>query len=46
MKVAVVGSSAAGQFAALLLARAGLEVLLLDRDDLSPPAEIDASQGL
>lgn len=43
MKVVVVGSSAAGQFAALLLARAGHEVLLLDRDEACPAADVDAA---
>lgn len=43
MNVVVVGGSAAGQFAALLLTRAGHPVLLLDRDDLSPAADVDAA---
>ena len=43
MKVVVVGSSAAGQFAALLMARAGHEVLLLDRDDLSRAADVETA---
>ncbi len=41
MKVVVVGSSAAGQFTALLLARSGHEVLLLDRDGLPTPSDAD-----
>lgn len=40
MRVVVVGSSAAGQFAALLLARAGHDVQLLDRDELAVAPDV------
>jgi 2-polyprenyl-6-methoxyphenol hydroxylase-like FAD-dependent oxidoreductase len=43
MRIIVVGGSAAGQFTALLLARAGHEVLLLDRDPVEPAADIEAA---
>ncbi len=43
MKVVVVGSSAAGQVAALLMALAGHEVLLLDRDDLLPAVDVETA---
>ena len=36
MKIAIIGASAAGSFAALLLARTGHDVLVLDRENLSP----------
>ena len=45
MRIIVVGGSAAGQFAALLLARAGHEVLLLDQDPVEPASGIDAAAG-
>ena len=43
MRIIVVGGSAAGQFTALLLARAGHEVVLLDRDPIEPAADIEAA---
>jgi 2-polyprenyl-6-methoxyphenol hydroxylase-like FAD-dependent oxidoreductase len=43
MQIVVMGGSAAGQFVALLLARAGHAVVLLDRDDVSPAADADAA---
>ncbi|MGB9378225.1 MAG: hypothetical protein WCB04_12000 [Mycobacteriales bacterium] len=43
MRVVVIGGSAAGQFAALLLARAGHAVVLLDQDDLAPRRGVDTA---
>ena len=43
MRIIVAGGSAAGQFTALLLARAGDEVVLLDRDPIEPAADIEAA---
>ena len=43
MRIIVAGGSAAGQFTALLLARAGHEVVLLDRDPIEPAADIEAA---
>ena len=43
MRILVVGGSAAGLFAGLVLARSGHEVLLLDRDPLVPAADVDAA---
>jgi 2-polyprenyl-6-methoxyphenol hydroxylase-like FAD-dependent oxidoreductase len=47
MKVVVVGASAAGCFASLLLARAGHEVLVLEKDrlELEPDAEAAAASA-
>lgn len=45
MKVLVAGGGAAGCFAALLLARAGHEVLVLERDRRAPPREDPAAAG-
>ena len=43
MKIAVVGGGAAGLFAALLLARAGHEVVVLERDPLEPAPDVEAA---
>jgi 2-polyprenyl-6-methoxyphenol hydroxylase-like FAD-dependent oxidoreductase len=43
MRIVVVGGSAAGQFTALLSARAGHEVVLLDRDPIEPASDIEAA---
>jgi len=43
MRIIVVGGSAAGQFSALLLARAGHQVVLLDRDPVEPAPDIEAA---
>jgi 2-polyprenyl-6-methoxyphenol hydroxylase-like FAD-dependent oxidoreductase len=43
MRIIVVGGSAAGQFTALLSARAGHEVVLLDRDPIEPASDIEAA---
>jgi 2-polyprenyl-6-methoxyphenol hydroxylase-like FAD-dependent oxidoreductase len=40
MKITVIGASGAGAFAALLLARAGHEVLVLERDRLDPAPDV------
>ncbi|HEU0240860.1 MAG TPA: tryptophan 7-halogenase [Micromonosporaceae bacterium] len=41
MRVVVVGGSAAGLFTSLLLARAGHEVVVLDRDPLEPARDVE-----
>ena len=43
MKIAIIGASAAGSFAALLLARIGHDVLVLERDHLEPAADIESA---
>jgi len=43
MRIVVLGGSGAGQFTALLLARAGHEVILLDRDPVEPASDVEAA---
>jgi 2-polyprenyl-6-methoxyphenol hydroxylase-like FAD-dependent oxidoreductase len=43
LKIAIVGGGAAGMFAALLLARAGHEALVLEKDRLEPAPDVEAA---
>ncbi len=43
MRIAIAGGSAAGLFAALLLARAGHDVLVLERDALEPAPDVESA---
>jgi 2-polyprenyl-6-methoxyphenol hydroxylase-like FAD-dependent oxidoreductase len=43
MRVAIAGGSAAGLFTSLLLARAGHDVVLLDRDRVDPAPDVEAA---
>jgi 2-polyprenyl-6-methoxyphenol hydroxylase-like FAD-dependent oxidoreductase len=45
MKVAIVGGGAGGLFAALLLARAGHGVVVLEQDRLEPADSVEAAAG-
>ena len=45
LDIAIVGGSAAGLFAALLLARAGHEATVLERDDLQPAPDVESAAG-
>jgi 2-polyprenyl-6-methoxyphenol hydroxylase-like FAD-dependent oxidoreductase len=42
LRIAIAGGSAAGLFAALLLARAGHDVVVLERDRLEPAADVES----
>jgi 2-polyprenyl-6-methoxyphenol hydroxylase-like FAD-dependent oxidoreductase len=46
MRIAIVGGSAAGMFASLLLARAGHNVILLDRDRIAPAPDLDTAAAM
>ena len=46
MDFIVVGASGAGAFAALLLARAGHQVLVLERDHLEPATDVEAAAAV
>jgi 2-polyprenyl-6-methoxyphenol hydroxylase-like FAD-dependent oxidoreductase len=43
MRIVIAGGSAAGIFAALLLARAGHEVVMLDRDGIEPASTVEGA---
>ena len=43
MRVAVIGGSAAGLFTSLLLARAGHEAVVLDRDPVEPAPDVESA---
>ena len=46
MRIAIAGGSAAGLFAALLLARAGHDVVVLERDRLEPAADVESAAAV
>ena len=43
LRIAVIGSGAAGSFASLMLARAGYEVIVLERDRLEPAPDAESA---
>ena len=43
MRISIVGGGAAGLFASLLLARAGHEVVVLERDRLEPALDVESA---
>ena len=43
LKIAIAGGSAAGLFAALLLARAGHDIVVLERDRLEPAPDVESA---
>ena len=45
MDIAIAGGSAAGLFAALLLARAGHHAVVLERDGLEPATDVESAAG-
>jgi 2-polyprenyl-6-methoxyphenol hydroxylase-like FAD-dependent oxidoreductase len=46
LRIAIAGGSAAGLFAALLLARAGHDVVVLERDQLEPAADVESAAAV
>ena len=46
MRIVVVGASAAGLLASLLLARAGLDVVVLDRDPVDPAPDVESAAAV
>jgi len=46
LRIAIAGGSAAGLFAALLLARAGHDVVVLERDRLEPAADVESAAAM
>ena len=45
MKITIIGGGAGGLFAALLLARAGHEVVVLEQDRVEPGADVESAAG-
>ncbi len=46
MRIVVVGASAAGLLASLLLARTGLDVVVLDRDPVDPAPDVESAAAV
>ena len=46
LNIVIVGGSAAGLFASMVLARAGHDILLLDRDRLEPAPDVESAAAL
>jgi 2-polyprenyl-6-methoxyphenol hydroxylase-like FAD-dependent oxidoreductase len=46
LRIAIAGGSAAGLFAALLLARAGHDVVVLERDRLEPATDVESAAAV
>jgi glycine/D-amino acid oxidase-like deaminating enzyme len=45
MKITIIGGGAGGLFAALLLARAGHQVVVLEQDHVEPGADVESAAG-
>jgi 2-polyprenyl-6-methoxyphenol hydroxylase-like FAD-dependent oxidoreductase len=45
MKITIIGGGAGGLFAALLLARAGHELVMLEQDRMEPAADVESAAG-